>query len=172
MKRLLSLVLALLLLTSCATADDAPATPPPNAAGMPYVLTDYDVAPVKFSEWKGTATFLNFFTTWCIYCRQEMQDLKQLQAEYGDSLRVILVHVPSGENAAAARAYLEEEGLTDMNFVADNGFISYMYSVSGFPTSVLIDKDGYLSAYYSGKIGLDTMRRASEAAGAVAVEAK
>lgn len=176
MKKLLSLLLLLMLLTSCAAADDAAVTPapttPPNAQGMPYVLDDYAYAPVKFSEWKGTPTYLNFFTTWCTYCRQEMQDLKQLQAEYGDSLRVVLVHVPSGEDEATARAYLEKEGLSDMNFVADNGFISYMYSVSGFPTSVVIDAEGYLSAYYSRLISAQTMRQAAEKAGAVPVEEK
>lgn len=184
MKRLIPLLLVLMLLTSCAVAEDpavtavpeatAAVTPmpttPPNAAGMPYVLDDYPYAPVQFSEWKGTPTYLNFFTTWCTYCRQEMQDLKELQAEYGDSLRVILVHVPSGEDEATARAYLEKEGLADMNFVADNGFISYLYGVNGFPTSVIIDEEGYLFAYYSGLISADTMRQAVEAVGAVPVE--
>ena len=175
MKRLLPLLLALLLMTSCAAAEDPAVTPqpttPPNEDGFPYVLDDFDMAPVKFSEWKGTTTYLNFFTTWCTYCRQEMQDLKELQQEYGDSLSVVLVHVPSGEDEATARAYLEKEGLSDMNFVEDNGFMSYIYGVEAFPTSAVIDADGYLSFYYAGLIPKDAMIQIVEQAGAVRQEA-
>ena len=176
MKRFLSLLMALLLLTSCAAAESpAAATPmpttPPNAAGMPYILDDYAIAPVKLPDWQGTVTYLNFFTTWCTYCRMEMQDLKTLQAEYGDNLRVVLVHIPSGEDEATARAYLEKEGLADMNFVEDNGFFSYMFGINSFPISVIIDADGYLANYVPGMISLEQMRQVVEQAGATLPEA-
>ena len=175
MKRFLSLLMALLLLTSCAAAESPAATPmpttPPNAAGMPYILDDYAIAPVKLSDWQGTVTYLNFFTTWCTYCRMEMQDLKALQAEYGDNLRVVLVHIPSGEDEATARAYLEKEGLADMNFVEDNGFFSYMFGINSFPISVIIDADGYLANYVPGMISLEQMRQVVEQAGATLPEA-
>lgn len=176
MKKLLSLILALLLLTSYAVAEDPVTvtpmpTTPPNEAGMPYLLDDYPVAPVKLSDWKGTPLYLNFFTTWCTYCRGEMEDLKNLQAEYGENLNVVLVHVPSGEDEATARAYLKEEGLDHLNFVEDNGFFTYMFGIQGFPVSVIADADGYLSGYYPGAIDADTMRQAVELAGATLPEA-
>ena len=64
MKKLLTLLSCLLLLCSCAAAEqDAAVTPmpttPPNDQGMPYLLDDYPSAPVTLSEWKGTPTYLS-----------------------------------------------------------------------------------------------------------------
>ncbi|MGN1021267.1 MAG: TlpA family protein disulfide reductase [Aristaeellaceae bacterium] len=175
MKKLLILLACLLMLVSCAAAEqDAEVTPvpttPPNEQGMPYLLDDYASAPVTLSDWKGTPTYLNFFTTWCTYCRGEMQDLLALQERYGEGLRVVLVHVPSGEDEATALAYLEKEGLADLAFVEDNGFFAYMYGIQGFPVSVIMDAEGYLVAYYPGAIDADTMDAAVQAAGAVPAE--
>lgn len=146
-------------------------TTPPNDQGKPYVLDDYDTAPVTLSQWKGTPTLLNFFTTWCPWCVKEMPDFLELQRAYGDNLRVVLVHIPSGEDEATARAFIEEQGLTELGFVEDNGFFAYMYSVSGFPYTVVIDAEGYLSSTHVGKMEPDVMRQAVEAAGAVLPEA-
>lgn len=146
-------------------------TTPPNAQGKPYLLDDYDIAPVVLSEWKGTPTLINFFTTWCPWCVKEMPDFLELQRAYGDNLRVVLVHIPSGEDEATARAFIEEEGLTELAFVEDNGFFAYMYSVSGFPYTVVMDAEGYLSSSHPGKMEPEVMRQAVEAAGAVLPEA-
>ena len=182
MKRLLSILAILSLMMTPALAEnaateaaDAPsseitsaprATTPPKDDRHPYLLDDFDSAPVQLSQWKGKPTYLNFFTTWCTYCRAEMQDLKQLQKEFGDSLRVVLVHIPANEDEATAKAYLEKEGLSDLDFVEDNGFFQYMYNIQGFPLSVIVDSEGYLSSFYSGVIDANTMREAVIAAGA------
>lgn len=153
-----------------AEAADATAEPLPTRApkdGMPYLLDDNDAAPVKLSDWEGKVTFLNFFTTWCGYCKLEMPDLKQLQQEYGDNLRVVLVHIPDGEDEADARAYLEKEGLTDLDFVEDNGFFRFGLKMQGYPMSLIIDAEGYASGVYRGYMDIDTMREAVRRAGAV-----
>lgn len=182
MKKLLACLLTLCLTVgmTAALAENATAAPSataspaattaPNDSGMPFLLDDNDGAPVKLSDWKGLPTYLNFFTTWCGYCKAEMPDLKALQEKYGENLRVVLVHVPSGEDEQTARDYLAANGLDQMNFVEDNGFFEYMYGISGFPMSVIIDKDGYLSSVYSGAIDSDTMAEAVEKAGATLPE--
>ena len=78
--------------------------------------------------------------------------------------------MPSGEDEATARAYLEKEGLADLAFVEDNGFFTYMYGIQGFPVSVVMDAEGYLTAYYPGAIDAATMEAAVQAAGAVLPE--
>ena len=172
MKKLLTLALALCLcLSSAALAETAAPTTPPNAAGRPYLLDDWEDAPVTLSEWKGKVTFLNFFTTWCTYCQREMPDLKALQEKYGDALRVVLVHIPSGENEETARAFLKENDLEDLTFVEDNGFFAYMYDIEGYPLSVVMDAEGYLSDYFPRAIEAATMEEAVIAAGVVLPEA-
>lgn len=179
-RKLLTLLTAIVTLLCAAgfpalSLGEADVTPmpttPPNDQGKPYVLDDYDTAPVTLSQWKGTPTLLNFFTTWCPWCVKEMPDFLELQQAYGDNLRVVLVHIPSGEDEATARAFIEEQGLTELGFVEDNGFFAYMYSVSGFPYTVVIDAEGYLSSTHVGKMEPDVMRQAVEAAGAVLPEA-
>ena len=52
----------------------------------------------------------------------------------------------------------------------DNGFFTYMYGIQGFPVSVVMDAEGYLTAYYPGAIDAATMEAAVQAAGAVPAE--
>ena len=45
-----------------------------------------------------------------------------------------------------------------------------MYGIQGFPVSVVMDAEGYLTAYYPGAIDAATMEAAVQAAGAVLPE--
>ncbi len=191
--RLTALLLGLaLILTACATAEQAAPTPttaptsvaaatptpvalgtpvPTNAKGMPFLLNDFEGSPVVFSELKGKVVYLNFFTSWCPYCVQELGDLKKLQEKYGEDLALILVHVPDNDPEETARQYLKDNGYDGLRMAEDsNFFLANYYQLEGYPLSVVIDKEGYLSVYQPGAMTFEQMEQAVKSAGLISPE--
>ena len=54
------------------------------------------------SEWDGEVRVVNFWATWCPPCRREIPLLKELQAEYGDRIRIVGIAIDDME---AVREY-------------------------------------------------------------------
>lgn len=152
MTRLVSILLALMLAPLSAWAEAAPAER--NAAGKPYVLNEFDGTILDVSQYKGKAIWLNFFTGWCSYCMEEMPAIKQSFDAYSpDELAIVLVHVWQGENADDSAKVVERFGLQDMIMLEDEDMaLSTLVGVAGFPTSIFIDKEGYI---YGGAYALD-----------------
>jgi thiol-disulfide isomerase/thioredoxin len=189
--RLTALLLTLLLLlTGCAAAENASPTPVPtiepaametaavagtdatpapwstNDKGTPYLLFDTDDSPMTFSDLKGKVVYLNFFTSWCPPCKEELPDILKLQQAYSEELTVVLIHVPDRDTEEAARQYLKDNGLDSLRMVEDKDLIlTSRYQLEGYPLSVFIDKDGYLAAYQSGGLTYELMEQALQMAG-------
>jgi len=187
--RMAALLLSLMLvLSSCAIAEQkqSASTPTPEASaenvsastpapeneeGMPYLLNDLEGSPLVFSELKGKLVLLNFFTTWCTYCKEEMPDLLKLQQKYGEDLTVILIHVPDGETEEDAKAFVKENGLDSLRMVEDaDQFLASYYQLEGYPLSVIIDKEGYLMYYQPGMLTYEQMEQIAQEGGLTAPE--
>ncbi|HLD29487.1 MAG TPA: TlpA disulfide reductase family protein, partial [bacterium] len=48
-----------------------------------FVLDSVAGGPHSLKEFKGRVVLLNFFTTWCPYCSQEIPHLKDLIEKFG-----------------------------------------------------------------------------------------
>lgn len=151
-KRLLIFLLVLLLLMTGTTAlGEGETKVKTNAQGMPYVLDAFEGTVLDLSAYEGKAVFINFFASWCGYCIQEMPTIKRVWEEYSsDELAIVMVHVWSDsynsvEDESKTEYVKEEFQMQDMTFVEDRDqMLSYMVGLTGFPTSVFIDKEGYL----------------------------
>ena len=147
MKQTVTLILALVMVTMPFTvfAETAPAAT--NAAGKAYVLGEFANTPLDVSQYKGKAIWLNFFTGWCSYCMEEMPAIKETFDAYDpNEVAIVLVHVWDGENADDSAAVIEQFDLQDMIMLEDEQkTLATLIGLQGYPTSIFIDKDGYLS---------------------------
>ena len=146
LRRGMSLLVALMVLPLAAIAE---ATPPArNADNMPYVFDVFNGTAVDLTQYKGKAVWLNFFTGWCKYCMEEMPDIKKAFETYStDELAIVLVHVWDGEDADDSAAVVKQFGLEGMTVVEDKDMsLAALVSLSGYPTSIFIGKDGYLAS--------------------------
>lgn len=150
--RLVSILLALLLLPMGAFAETVPAEK--NAEGMPYVLGEFDGTLLDVSQYKGKVIWLNFFTGWCSYCMEEMPAIKQAFDTYDpNEVAIILVHDWNGENADDSAAVIKRFGLEDMTILEDETMsLSTLVGIDGYPTNIFIDKEGY---FYGMSYGLE-----------------
>lgn len=95
-------------------------------------------------------TQLDFFQTTCKFCIQAMPDLVELDKR--DDVRVVLVDV--GESVETVKEFMKKQEIALPVVVDESGEIAQKYFISGFPTSVFIDKDGILKG---GVVGYRTM---------------
>lgn len=118
--------------------------------GESHTLTDY----------KGDTVFVTFFATWCTYCKQELPILQELQKE-DESLKILVVTRPNygqESNQAGIEKFIAENGYEDMTFLFDeDGAISSLYGVTGYPTSFVYKPDGTLLGYLPGAAPKETL---------------
>lgn len=126
-------------------------------------LTDQYGVTHTLSKYRGKTVFLNFFATWCGPCQKEMPDIETLYKKYGDNsgdlvvLSVANPHTEEGPN----NNDMSPEKIAD--FMSDNGFtypalmdrtgaVFQAYGIRSFPTTFMIDKDGYVKGYVPGML--------------------
>jgi peroxiredoxin len=112
---------------------------------------------VRLSDYNGKIVILNFFTVWCKYCKQEMPDLNELNMELEKDKAAILLAVDVQEPISTVRSYFAINNL-NLNVILDqDGSVTQKYGISGFPTTLIINKDGTLYTYISGRTDKKTL---------------
>jgi thiol-disulfide isomerase/thioredoxin len=128
-----------------------------------FTVLDYDSNEVKLSDFKGKPVVLNFWATWCFYCKEEMPDFNIAFEKYPD-VEFLMLNATDGyqETIESAKKYYENEGF-DFNIYFDtNSQAVNNYGITGFPTTIFIDKDGYVVASAGGMIDLETLEKGIE----------
>lgn len=128
-----------------------------------FTVLDYDSNEVKLSDFKGKPVVLNFWATWCFYCKEEMPDFNIAFEKYPD-VEFLMLNATDGyqETIESAKKYYENEGF-DFNIYFDtNSQAVNNYEITGFPTTIFIDKDGYVVASAGGMIDLETLEKGIE----------
>lgn len=89
-------------------------------------------------DFKGRYLLLDFWASWCPYCRLSMPAFEALQQKYPQRLKVLAINTL--EPVADARAYLKEQQLT-LPLVQSSALVQQL-QVKVLPTAVLLDPDG------------------------------
>ena len=119
-------------------------SPAPN-----FALKDLDGNMIYLEETLGKVVLLNFWATWCGPCRVEMPFFERTYAEFKDEDFVVLA-VDFDEPIEAVRAFQEELNLNFPILLDPGGEVQRTYRVLGYPTSVLIDREGLIHAIHVG----------------------
>lgn len=93
---------------------------------------------------------LNFWATWCSPCRQEFPFMEAAYKAYQDDVEIIALSAE--DNSNAIEAFKKEAGLTVLPMAYDEIGLSNMFSFSGIPTSVAIDRFGVVCWQETGAI--------------------
>jgi cytochrome c biogenesis protein CcmG/thiol:disulfide interchange protein DsbE len=104
---------------------------------------------------------LNFWASWCTPCRTEATDLQAVWRRYRQR-DVRFVGVDYGDDEAAARAFVDEFGLTYGSVVDGAGTLAAEYEVIGLPTTFVISPDGTIVFRFTGRIDAAVLTRAVE----------
>lgn len=119
-----------------------------------FTVYDANGNAVKLSDFRGKKpVVINFWASWCSYCKSEMPYFNQAYLKYKDSVEFLFVdRNGNGETQAAGLSYLKNNGYSFTTCFDSNGQAADAYGVSGIPASFFISKSGERVASHSGYI--------------------
>jgi len=106
---------------------------------------------------KGKVVLLQFWATWCKYCRKEQPLVDSLAAEFKDKGLIVLA-VAVGESRKTVKKYLAENPRECRIVLNDDTNLAAMYAASSYPIYVVIDRDGNIAGIQRGAGGEDALR--------------
>ena len=113
---------------------------------------------------KGKPVLLDFWATWCVPCRQAMPAVEKLVRDFKEQGLVVLA-VSTGEQRADVEAFLKKTPVPYPVLLGSESKIADSYHVGGFPTFVMIGRDGKIVAHQIGYNGEADLRDMAKKAG-------
>lgn len=167
MKRLFAALLSLLLLAAPpavkADGEYDPIGQQFTGVHAPYVTEEGTPSDTEFFTDADFAlnriTVVNFWDTGCMNCRIEMPDFERAYIEYRDH-GVGFLGVATrwiGGSYDMCRPLLDELGITYPNVFIDDGFNALTAEVHHCPQTMIVDSEGYVVDYVSGRIDHDQL---------------
>lgn len=111
-RTMLALVACVAILTPGCDGRATPGKMPDVGDEAPnFTLETTDGESISLSDLRGKIVVLNFFTTWCAHCPENL-DLMQLVCDRESRTRAEVVAINVGEDAAVVKSLVETKGLT------------------------------------------------------------
>jgi len=131
-------------------------------------LVDQNGEEHSLDEYRGKTVFLNFWATWCGPCQREIPDIEALYRDRGENASEVVVlgvanpktsEHPQNSDVGVdeVEAFIDEYGITYPVLMDTTGQLFSSFGVSSFPTTFMIDKDGYVFGYAAGMLTADVM---------------
>jgi thiol-disulfide isomerase/thioredoxin len=111
----------------------------------------------SLQDLKGKFVLLDFWATWCAPCRHDLPSVEKIHQEFHRKGLVVL-GVDGGEDSETVDQFLVSTKLSYPTLLAADSGVLLSYSVTAFPTVVLIDADGKVVYYHVGSGGEKALR--------------
>ncbi len=105
-------------------------------------LTDINGNKYDLKVLNGKTYVINFWFINCPPCKQEIPELNQMLAKYKENKDVIFIAIALDDKTDLNR-FLKTNTF-NYNIVADGKYYSEKYGIEGFPTHVVVGKDGLI----------------------------
>jgi peroxiredoxin len=158
--KILKFALPLLLLTTIALACTQQTCPQLGSPAPDFTLEDLNGTEVSLSDYHGKDIILNFWATWCGYCKMQLPYIEAVYEKYSNSGLTVLA-INARESFDQASGYIEEHGFTFPVLLDKNGAVNQMYCVPALPATLFINSDGIVKY---GKTGPFSSMEEAEAA--------
>lgn len=127
-----------------------------------FTVIDAEGNEVKLSDYVGTPIVLNFWASWCGPCKSEMPHFNKVSEEYPkDQLLFLMVDLVDGdrETLETGKDYVVEQGYTFTVLFDTKQDAAATYGIRSIPSTLFIDKEGYIKAGLEGSMDEETLRR-------------
>ena len=115
-----------------------------------FVLENLEGDAVRLSDYDGNVRLVDFWTTWCAPCREEIPMFKDLQQTYGPDGFTILAIAMDDSGLEVIKPFAEKHQLTYLNLIGTAEVEQLYPGVVGYPTAFLIDRDGTIVERFTG----------------------
>lgn len=148
------------------TLGSAAAKPAPD-----LTLKDLDGKSLSLAQYKGKVVLVNFWATWCEPCQVEIPWLIEMQQKYAAKGFTVLGIAMDEEGASVVTPWVNKERFdvsgskSQMNYpivIGDDAAADKFGGLLGYPTSVLISRDGKVIKRITGIISYDEISKSIE----------
>ncbi len=145
------------------TSDDSSQEDEIDYSAPDFTVLDADENSVKLSDYFGKPIVLNFWASWCYYCKEEMPDFNQAYLDNSD-IQFMMVNVTDGsqETLSSAKKFIEDSEFEFPVFYDTELDAAITYGASGLPMTVFINKDGELVTYARGLLSAENLQKGIE----------
>src|SRR6266849_7142301 len=135
-----------------------------QAAYPDFTLKDLDDHDVSLSHFKGKVVLVNFWATWCGPCRIEIPWLMELQDKYAARGFTVLGVAMDDKGKSVVAPFVQNERFKvgekrrTMNYpvlIGNDVATQKFGGLMGFPTSILISRDGRIIRRFDGLLSYD-----------------
>ena len=113
---------------------------------------------------KGKVVLLQFWTTWCPYCKKEQSLVESIDREFAGK-GVIVLAIDVAESKKKVRQYLQDSPRSCRVVLTEDTNLAAMYQANSYPIYVVIDREGNIAAEQRGAGGERSLRRMLRKAG-------
>ena len=106
-----------------------------------FTLSTLDGDAITLSDLKGRVVLINFWTTWCTPCREEMPSLERLYRHFKYK-KFTLLAVDIMEHPETVKTFTKKYDLTFPILLDKTGDVAQKYGANAIPTTYIIDKKG------------------------------
>ncbi len=113
---------------------------------------------------KGKVLLLQFWATWCQYCRREQSLVDDINNEFA-AKGLVLLAVNVGESRKKVKKFLEENPRSVRIVLTEDTNLAAIYQATAFPIYVAIDREGNVAGMQRGAGGERALRELLSRAG-------
>ena len=123
--------------------------PTVGSKAIDFTLKTFDGKQVTLSSLRGKVVLLDFWASWCQPCREELPLLDILNKTYGrENFKVVTVNIDNHPKNAVK--FLETYSIKLTPLWDQDKKVVSAYDVQKMPTTILIDKNGWIRYIHSG----------------------
>lgn len=116
-----------------------------EAIEFDFELPDLESNPVKLADFDGKVVIVDVWGTWCPPCRMEIPHFIDLKEKYKDDLEIVGITYEQTQDEQQAikqvSEFVESMGVNYPCVIGDQATQEAL-NVTGFPTTLFIDRDG------------------------------
>ena len=105
-----------------------------------FTLPNKDGENVSLSDFKGEYVVLDFWGTWCGYCLKGIPKMQDYYSKYKN--KVEFINIGCRDNKQVWLKTVEKFKIEGVNLFAENDEVPDKLGVVGYPTKIVIDKEG------------------------------
>lgn len=119
-----------------------------------FTVLDIEGEEVSLSDFAGKPVVINFWATWCGYCKAEFPNFQNAYEEYGDDVVFMMVNVTDGmrETVEKASEFIAENEYTFPVYFDTELAAARTYGATSLPATLFVDAEGNVSAGYLGML--------------------
>jgi peroxiredoxin len=137
------------VLVGCIGCNDQPKLRLIGSQAPDFTVQDTD-RKVRLNDLKGKIVILNFWTSWCEPCKDEMPSLSQLQKQMASKITILGVSTDDSSNAY--HSFLKQYNIEFLTVNDPKKQSSDLYGTTGQPETFIIDPSGVVRRKFIGPV--------------------